>query len=85
MSKRSAVGLAILAGFGLGIATIQGLVAKDTAPVFLVPKVEVTDLEGYIKEYVPLVQKSLEASDGRVLAAGRTSRPLKAPRLRGAL
>ena len=77
MSKRSAVGLAILAGFGLGIATIQGLGAKDTAPVFLVPEVEVTDLEGYIKEYVPLVQKSLEASGGRVLAAGQNVTPIE--------
>ena len=71
MSKRRAVGLAILAGFGLGVATIQGLGAKDTAPVFLVAEVEVTDLEGYMKDYVPLVQKSLEASGGRVLAAGQ--------------
>ena len=77
MSKRSAVGLAILAGFGLGIATIQGLGAKDTAPVFLVPEVEVTDLEGYIKEYVPLVQKSLEASGGRVLAAAQNVTPIE--------
>ena len=60
MSKRSAVGLAILAGFGLGIATIQGLGAKDTAPVLLVAEVKVTDLEGYMKEYFALVQKSLE-------------------------
>ena len=60
-----------LGGFWLGVATIQGLGAKDTAPVFLVAEVEVTDLEGYMKEYVPLVQKSLEASGGRVLAAGQ--------------
>ena len=79
MSKRRAVGLAILAGFGLGIATIQGLGAKDTAPVFLVAEVEVTDLEGYMKEYVPLVQKSLEASGWPASwRRGRTSRPLKA-------
>ena len=77
MSKRRAVGLAILAGFGLGIATIQGLGAKDTAPVFLVAEVEVTDLEGYMKEYVPLVQKSLEASGGRVLAAGQNVTPIE--------
>ena len=77
MSKRRAVGLAILAGFGLGVATIQGLGAKDTAPVFLVAEVEVTDLEGYMKEYVPLVQKSLEASGGRVLAAGQNVTPIE--------
>ena len=77
MSKWRAVGLAILAGFGLGIATIQGLGAKDTAPVFLVAEVEVTDLEGYMKEYVPLVQKSLEASGGRVLAAGQNVTPIE--------
>ena len=73
MSKRIAVGLAILAGFGLGVATIQGLGAKDTAPVFLVAEVEVTDLEGYTKEYVPLAQKSLETSGGRILAASQNA------------
>ncbi|MGA7456359.1 MAG: DUF1330 domain-containing protein [Methyloceanibacter sp.] len=61
-----------LGGFWLGVATIQGLGAKDTAPVFLVAEVEVSDLEGYMKDYVALVQKSLEASGGRVLAAGQT-------------
>ena len=87
MSKWRAVGLAILAGFGLGIATIQGLGAKDTAPVFLVAEVEVTDLEGYMKEYVPLVQKSLEASGGRVLAAGQNVTPIKGtpPKGRGVI
>ena len=87
MSKWRAVGLAILAGFGLGIATIQGLGAKDTAPVFLVAEVEVTDLEGYMKEYVPLVQKSLEASGGRVLAAGQNVTPIEGtpPKGRGVI
>ena len=73
MSKRIAVGLAILAAFGLGVATIQGLGAKGTAPVFLVAEVEVTDLEGYTKEYVPLAQKSLETSGGRILAASQNA------------
>ena len=71
MSKLRAVGLAILAGFGLGVATIQGLGAKDTAPVYLVAEVDVTDVEGYTKEYVPLAQKSLETSGGRILAASQ--------------
>ena len=32
-----------------GFWTWQGLGAQDTAPVFLVAEIEVTDLEGYIK------------------------------------
>ena len=44
-----------------------------------------TDLEGYMKEYVPLVQKSLEASGGRVLAAGQNVTPIEGTSLRGAL
>ena len=71
MGRQTAIGLAMLAGFGLGVAAIQGLSAKGKAPVYVIAEIDVTDVEGYTRDYVPLVQKSLEGSGGRIMAAGQ--------------
>jgi uncharacterized protein (DUF1330 family) len=77
MRTQATVVLAILLGFGLGVAAIEGLSAKTTPPVYLIAEVNVTDLDGYTKEYVPLAQKSLKASGGRVVAAGQNVTPIE--------
>jgi hypothetical protein len=57
--------LVVLAGFGLGAIAIQALHAQEKPPVYLVAEIDVTDLDGYAKEYAPKAQASLEAHGGR--------------------
>ena len=71
MRAYAALGLAMLAGLGVGAIAVQGLHAEAKPPVYLIAEIEVTDLDGYLKEYAPKAQKSLEAFGGRTLAAGQ--------------
>ena len=61
MTTRSQIGLALLAGFAIGAAAVQGLHAAGSAPAYVVTEVGISDLDAYQKEYVPLVQASINA------------------------
>jgi uncharacterized protein (DUF1330 family) len=63
--------LAMVAGFGLGAAAIQGLHAQGKPPVYTVTEIEITNLDAYVKEYAPLAQASIKSSGGKLLAAGQ--------------
>ena len=69
MKTHAAVGLAMLACLGLGAIAAQGLHAEAKPPVYLIAEIDVTDLDAYMKEYVPKAQASLQAAGGRTLAA----------------
>jgi uncharacterized protein (DUF1330 family) len=71
MTTRSQMALALLAGLAIGAAAVQGLHAAGSAPAYVVTEVGISDLDAYQKEYVPLVQASIKASGGRLVAAGR--------------
>jgi uncharacterized protein (DUF1330 family) len=71
MTTRSQTALALLAGFAIGGAAVQGLHAAGSAPAYVVTEVGISDLDAYQKEYVPLVQASIKASGGRLVASGR--------------
>ena len=70
MKTHSAVGIALLVGFGVGAATIQGLHAQAKPPAYVISEIDVADPDAYGKEYVPLAQKALRESGQKVLAAG---------------
>jgi uncharacterized protein (DUF1330 family) len=70
MKTRSTVGLSMLVGIGLGAAAIEGIHAQARPPVYYVAEIEVTNLDGYLKEYVPRDQANIKAFGGRILAAG---------------
>ena len=53
MKTKSAVALAMVAGFGLGAIAVQGLHAQAKPPVYTVTEITVTDLDAYTKEYAP--------------------------------
>jgi uncharacterized protein (DUF1330 family) len=71
MKTRSAAALALLAGFAVGAVAVQGLHAAASPPVYVVTEVDITELDAYQREYVPVVQASIKASGGRVIAAGQ--------------
>jgi uncharacterized protein (DUF1330 family) len=68
MKVQLALGMAI--GFALGATAVHALHAQARPPIYYVAEVDVTDSEGYIKEFVPKAATSAEAYGGRTLAAG---------------
>jgi uncharacterized protein (DUF1330 family) len=70
MKARFTVALSMLAGIGLGAAAVQGLHAQARVPTYYIAEIEVTNLEGYLKEYEPRAQANIKAFGGRILAAG---------------
>ena len=62
--------LAAILGFVAGGATIHGLNAQTKPPVFSITEIDVTDQEGYLKDYAPKATAALEAAGGKYLARG---------------
>ena len=69
MKTRISIALAIVAGFGLGAVSIHTLHAQAKPPVFVVAEIDVSNAEGYAKEYVPKAQALIRKHGGRILAA----------------
>jgi len=70
MTTRYAVALALLAGFALGALSVPSPQAQTSPLVYYVAEIEVTNLEGYLKEYLPRAEANIKAFGGRILAAG---------------
>jgi uncharacterized protein (DUF1330 family) len=62
--------LSLIAGFVLGAGTIQGLHAQAKPPVYSVAIIEVTNPDGYAKDYLPPAQASINAHGGVSIARG---------------
>ena len=58
-------------GLALGATAVHALQGQTRPPIYYVAEVDVTDLDGYIKEFVPKAATSAEAQGGRTLAAGQ--------------
>ena len=70
MKTRYAVASAMLIGVAIGAVGVEGIRAQAGAPVYYIVETEVTNLDGYLKEYVPRVEASIKAFGGRILASG---------------
>jgi len=70
MKTRYTVALSMLAGAAIGAFAIQGLHAQAKPRAFVVSEVDVTNQEGFTKEYVPLAVKALTDSGNKPLARG---------------
>ena len=79
MKTRSMAALALLAGAAIGAVAVQGLHAQTKAPVYVVTQTDITDLDAYQKEYVPMVQSTIKAAGGRLIAAGQNIVALEGP------
>jgi uncharacterized protein (DUF1330 family) len=71
MTTRSAAVLAVLAGFAIGAAAVQALHAAAGPPTYLVTEVAISDLDAYQKEDLPVVQASIKAAGGRLIAGAQ--------------
>jgi uncharacterized protein (DUF1330 family) len=63
--------LAMLTGIGVGAFAVQAIHAQSKPPVYLVAEIDVTNPDGYMKEYGPLIRASIKASGGRLLVAAQ--------------
>ena len=70
MKTRFTVALSMVAGAALGGAAIQALYAQTKVPVYMIAVNEVSDQDGYAKEYVPPAQKTVKDHGGEYVAAG---------------
>ena len=71
MKARSIAALALLAGAAIGAVAVQGLHAQTKAPVYVVTETDISDLDAFQKEYLPVVQPTIKAAGGRRVAAGQ--------------
>src|SRR6516164_8408312 len=73
MKTRYAVVLGKFVGLGLGAVAVQGLHAQTTPPVYYISEVDMTNPDGYAKDYLPLVQATIKAAGGRYVASGKAT------------
>jgi uncharacterized protein (DUF1330 family) len=70
MNTNVKLGLALLAGFGLGTFAVDQLHAQSQPPAFVISEIDVTNSDAYTKDYVPLANKALADSRQKRLASG---------------
>ena len=71
MKTASAMALAMAAGIAIGAIGAERLHAQAKPPVYMIANNEVTNPEGYRKDYLPPAQASIKAHGGRYIAAGK--------------
>ena len=67
MKTRTSIALAVIAGFGIGALTIEGLHAQAKPPVFTIAEIDVSNVDAYGKEYAPKAQALIRAKGGKIL------------------
>lgn len=70
MKTRTLVTLSALSGMVMGGAAIETLRAQAKPPVYMIAINEVSNPDGYAKDYLPLAQKSIKEHGGVYVAAG---------------
>src|ERR1043166_9824270 len=70
MKTQYTVALAVLAGVAVGGIAVQGLHAQAKPPVYVIGMIDVSNDEGYAKEYAPKATEIVKAAGGRLIARG---------------
>ena len=70
MNSQITLGLTLVAGIGIGAAVVEGLNAQAKPPAFIVVENTVTNQDSYVREFVPVIGKAVQAHGGKFLAAG---------------
>jgi uncharacterized protein (DUF1330 family) len=72
--------LGLVIGVAIGGFGFHRLQAQTKPPAYVIAENEVTDQDGYTKDFAPLAKKSIEAAGGQFLARGKAvSLSAKAP------
>jgi uncharacterized protein (DUF1330 family) len=71
MKIQYSVPIAMLAGIGIGAVAVHTLHAQAKPPVYVVSEIDVTNVDAYAKEYLPVVRPVITKSGGKLLAASQ--------------
>lgn len=77
MKTYQAVTLAIVAGFGLGAAAIEGLHAQATPPAYYVATNQVKDKDHYLNDFAAKMTPLITAAGGQFIVRGGAAQELK--------
>jgi uncharacterized protein (DUF1330 family) len=77
MKTQCGVALALLTGAGLGAGAVQGLHAQAKPPAYVIAEIDVTNQEGYAKEYLPAGSKAVLDGGAKYLARGTRTAAFK--------
>jgi uncharacterized protein (DUF1330 family) len=77
MKTYHVVFVSTLAGIGIGVVAMQTLHAQGTPPVYVVSEIDVTNVDAYTKEYVPVVRPILAKSGGKLVAVSQNPTSLE--------
>ena len=69
MGARYKIGLVMLACLGLGALGSEALQGQARPPAYLIGQIDVSDPDGYAKEYLPKAREIIKAHGGRLIAA----------------
>ena len=69
MSVRYKIGLAMLTCAAVGALGDEAVRGQVTPPAYLIGQIDVSDPDGYAKEYLPTAREIIKAHGGRLLAA----------------
>ncbi len=70
MNTFTTVAASVLAGMTIGAGALHALHAQVKPPVYMIALNEVSNLDGYNKEYLPPAKASIKAYGGTYVAAG---------------
>src|SRR5271154_5366751 len=70
MKTQHAMALTLLAGAAIGAGLVETLHAQAEPPVYVVTETDISNLDAYMKEYVPEVQATIKSAGGSRIAAG---------------
>ena len=74
MKTNFKVSIAMAAGAAIGGVAIQGLHAQAKPPVYLVQEITVSDLDAYVKDFVPKARALGDASSrGLTIGSGKVT------------
>ena len=79
MQTQYAISLAVLIGVGLGVAGVSAIRAQTKAPppAYVIAEIDVSNQEGYAKEYLPPSSRALLDNGARYLARGSKTVSIK--------
>jgi len=70
MKSNYKLAIALVAGAALGAAAVQGLHAQAKPPAFAVAMVDITNKDGFLKEFAAKAQKALRDNGGKAMVRG---------------
>ena len=69
MNSRCRIGLVMLTCTALGAFGSQALHGETTPPAYLIGQIDVSDPDGYAREYLPKAREIIKAHGGKLVAA----------------